>query len=108
MDRNKINDRFLNCIGFKEHTNKFTGKSCWAWGMYTEDTDKMCKNLNLPYGPNNQLRAKGKIVNIPIIEYDDSTQMAYASPINFSKKITTVHGMDQFINNVSFLMSTES
>lgn len=82
MNRHKIDDRFLTSVGFvKLHSTQ----PIWVWGSYTKE---------------------GK--HIPIIEWSEETTLAYASPINFSKIIKTIHGMDQFINNVNFLMSTEN
>lgn len=91
MNRHKINKRFLISIGFIEHENEFAGTRTWLWGAYTVESTSDKRHMH-----------------IPIIEWDELTQMAYASPINYRKKITSIHGMDQFINSVNFLMSTEN
>ena len=97
-----MNERILTSIGFYEHQNQFTGQKVWAWGKYTENADKMCKNLNLP------LKTNGAIVHIPIIEFDIVTKQAYAAPINYKKTITTLNGLEKFMESTNFLMSTES
>lgn len=81
----------LKSKGFYKHTNVFTGKDVWAWGSYTRTTPEV----------------RG-VEYVPIIEWDEKTQQAYASPINYLKTITTMRGMEKFIDATNFLMSTET
>jgi len=89
MNRNKMDDRFLTSVGFVRCESEYKeNQEVWSWGKYTV------------------VEANGN-KHMPIIEWNEETGVAYASPINYSKPIMTVHAMEQFMNTVNFLMSTE-
>lgn len=91
MNKGAITKRFLNCLGFTEYKNSYTQKLVWAWGTYTVKNE-----------------LDGQNMYIPIVEWEEETQTAYANPLKYFKQINSACGMEQFINNVSFLMSNET
>jgi len=91
METQEITKRFLKCLGFTKYNNPYTQKTVWSWGTYTVKNE-----------------VNGQNTYVPIVEWDEETLIAYASPLKFSKQINTTRGLEQFIENVSFLMSKES
>lgn len=77
-------------MGFYQRVSHTGGKTVWAWGQYTMQTDM------------------GINFESPIIEWDSSTQQAWVSPLHFKKKITSRRCLERLMDATSFLMSTES
>lgn len=88
IDMNPVTDKFLDCIGFFEEVDPFLGK-IRSWGRYTAKD------------------SSGNRYDSPILIWDEKTQMMYARPIDFKKKITTIEGFRKMTEYVSFFMSVE-
>jgi hypothetical protein len=94
IDRNPVNDRFLNCIGFFEKpVESYELKSpeygkLWVWGSFTK-IDSFGRR------------------DIPILIWNEQTKMMKCVPIDYEKQITTIEGFRKVIESVNFLMSTE-
>lgn len=82
-------DRILKSLGFYRHLNVYTGKTVWAWGRYTVESDLGTQHQD------------------PIVEWDEEAGQAYSSPIHYHKKITSIKGLEKFVEATNFLMSTE-
>lgn len=88
LDYQTVDERFLNSIGFLEEVDPFLGK-IRSWGRYTTKG------------------TSGQRYDSPILIWDENTQIMYAHPLDYKKKITSIEGFRKMIDSVNFLMSKE-